>query len=60
MKKKTNKIFSCFWLISGVIWTVAGVRHFLIKDDFVGVIIYASAAAISFLLSFVYYKNIIN
>ena len=60
MNKKNSKIFSIFWLISGIIWIIAIIRHAIVKDDMVGTMIYTIVAIISFVLSFAYYKNFVK
>jgi hypothetical protein len=60
MNMKTNKIFSFFWLIAGLVWTVATIRHIMVNDDNVGAIIYIVAAGISFVLAFVYRRNFVK
>ncbi len=60
MTKKTSKFFSIFWLIAGLAWTFAVIRHMTVKDDVIGAIIYMIAAIVSFVLAFAYYKNFIK
>jgi len=60
MNKKNNKIFLTFWLISGLIWIIATIRHIMFNDDVTGTIIYIIAAVISFILAFAYYKNFVK
>jgi len=60
MKKINNKIFSIFWLVAGLAWIVATVRHIIVKDDIIGTIIYIVAAIISFILAFAYYRNFLK
>lgn len=60
MDKKTSKIFSIFWLLAGMVWLIATVRHIIVKDDIIGAIIYIAAAIASFLLAFAYYKNFVK
>ncbi len=58
MEKKTSKILSIFWLVSGTAWTIAAIRHILVKDDVVGVVIYAVAAVVSLVLALAHYRNL--
>jgi len=58
MNKRTSKIFSLFWLLSAVAWLIAGFRN--LNQDIVGLIIYFSAAVISFILFFAYYNNFLK
>ncbi len=60
MEKKTSKTFSIFWVITGLIWLMAAVRHFIVKDDMAGTIIYLAAAIISLILALAYYKNFVK
>jgi len=60
MNKKTSKIFSIFWLVAGLVWVIATIRHIIVKDDIVGAIIYIVAAAVSFILAFAYYRNFVK
>ena len=60
MIKKTSKIFTIFWLVSGLIWTFATIRHIVVTDDLVGTVIYLIAAIISFILAVAFYKNSIK
>ncbi len=60
MTKKTSKFFSIFWLIAGLAWTFAVVRHIAIKDDAVGAVIYVVAGVVSIVLAFAYYKNFVK
>jgi len=60
MNKKSSKIFSIFWLFTGLVWIIATVRHIIVKDDIVGAIIYIVAAIVSFILAFAYYRNIVK
>lgn len=60
MNKKSSKIFSVFWLVTGLAWVIATVRHIIVKDDIVGAIIYIVAAIISFILAFAYYRNFVK
>ncbi len=60
MNEKTSKIFSIFWLVAGLAWIIATIRHIIVKDDMVGTIIYIIAAIISFILAFVYYRNFVK
>ena len=57
MNKKTSKILALFWLLSGLIWLAAFIRHVIVRDDMVGAIIYIVASAVSFVLCLAYYKN---
>ena len=60
MNKKSSKIFSIFWLVAGLVWVIATVRHIIVKDDIVGAVIYIVAAIISFILAFAYYRNFVK
>ena len=60
MNKKSSKIFSIFWLFTGLVWIIATVRHIIVKDDIVGAIIYIVAAIVSFILAFAYYRNMVK
>ncbi|MBU3934988.1 hypothetical protein KKC00_03440 [Patescibacteria group bacterium] len=60
MNKKTVKVFSIFWLFSGLIWAVAIIRHIAVKNDITGIVIYAVAAVVSIVLAFAYYKNLVK
>jgi len=60
MNKKTSKIFSIFWLVAGLAWLIALVKCLKAGDDIVGILIYAIAAVISFVLSFAYRKDFIK
>jgi len=60
MTKKTSKLFSIFWLIAGLAWAFAVVRHIAVKDDAVGAVIYIIAGIVSFVLAFAYYKNFVK
>jgi hypothetical protein len=60
MTKKTSKIFSIFWLVTGLIWTFATIRHIAVNDDLVGAVIYLIAAIISFIIAVAFYKNFIK
>jgi TRAP-type C4-dicarboxylate transport system permease small subunit len=60
MNKKTSKIFSIFWIVSGLTWVIVTLRHIIVKDDIVGTIIYIAAAIISFVLAFAYYRNFVK
>lgn len=62
MNKKSSKIFSVFWFVTGLVWVIATVRHIIVKvkDDIVGSIIYIVAAIISFLLAFAYCRNFVK
>lgn len=60
MTKKTSKIFTIFWLVAGLIWTAATIRHLAVNDDLVGTVIYLIAAIISFILAAAFYKNLIK
>ena len=57
MNKKSTKVFSVFWLVAGLVWVVAAVRHIIVKDDIVGAILYVVAAIISSVLAFAYYRS---
>jgi len=60
MNKKSSKIFSIFWLVTGLVWVIATVRHIIVKDDIVGAVIYIVAAVVSFILAFAYYRNFVK
>ena len=60
MNKKSSKIFSIFWLVTGLVWVIATARHIIVKDDIVGAVIYMVAAIISFILAFAYYRNFVK
>jgi len=60
MSKKSSKIFSIFWLVAGLVWVIATVRHIIVKDDIVGAVIYIVAAVVSFILAFAYYRNFVK
>ncbi len=60
MDKKSTRIFSIFWLVSGLVWVIATVRHIIVKDDIVGSAIYIVAAIVSFVLAFAYYRNFVK
>jgi len=60
MNKKSSKIFSIFWLVTGLVWVIATVRHIIVKDDIVGSVIYIVAAIVSFVLAFAYYRNFVK
>ena len=60
MDKKSSRIFSIFWLVSGLVWVIATVRHIIVKDDIVGSAIYIVAAIVSFVLAFAYYRNFVK
>ena len=60
MNKKSSKIFSIFWLVTGLVWAIATVRHIIVKDDIVGAVIYILAAIVSFILAFAYYRNFVK
>jgi len=60
MNKRTSKILSVFWLVAGLIWVAAIVRHTTVKDDLIGAIIYLAAAVFSFILAFVYYRGFVK
>jgi len=60
MNKKSSKIFSIFWLVTGLVWVIATVRHIIVKDDIVGAVIYIVAAIVSFILAFAYYRNFVK
>jgi len=58
MNKNTIRGFAIFWVLAGVIWTIAAIRHGLVyPSDTTGLFIYAVTAVISFFLAFVYYKK---
>jgi len=59
MNKKTSKIFSIFWVISGLAWIIVTVRYML-RNDLAGAILYLVAAITSFILAFAYYKNLVK
>ena len=60
MNKKSSKIFSIFWLVTGLVWVIATVRHIIVKDDIIGAVIYIVAAIVSFILAFAYYRNFVK
>jgi len=60
MTKKNSKIFFIFWLVAGLIWTFATIRHIAVNDDLVGAAIYLIAAIISYILAVAFYKNFIK
>jgi len=60
MTKKATKNFSIFWLLAGIIWLIAAVRHLIVTNDITGVIIYAAAGVLSFVLAFAYYWNFVK
>ena len=60
MDIKNSKIFSIFWLVAGLAWTIAVVRRVIVEDDIVGVIIYAVVAILSFILALAFYRNFVR
>ena len=60
MNKKSSKIFSIFWLVTGLVWVIATARHIIVKDDIVGAVIYIVAVIVSFILAFAYYRNFVK
>jgi hypothetical protein len=60
MNKKNKKFFSIFWLIVGLIWIIAIIRHAIVKDGITEIIIYVIAAMVSFVLASIYYKNFVR
>jgi hypothetical protein len=58
MNKRTSRTFSIFWLVAGLAWVAATIRHEIVNDDAVGTIIYIVAAIASFILAFLYYRNL--
>jgi len=60
MNKKSSRIFSVFWLVSGLVWVIATIRHVIVKDDIVGAVIYIVAAIVSFVLAFAYYRSFVK
>jgi len=60
MNKKSSRVFSIFWLVTGLVWVIATVRHIVVKYDIVGAIIYIVAATVSFILASAYYRNFVK
>ena len=60
MNKKSSKIFSIFWLVTGLIWIIAVIRHIIVEDDIVGSAIYIVAAVVSFVLASAYYRDLVK
>ena len=58
MNKVKAKVFTIFWLISGIVWTIASVKRFINKDDTIIVVVYAITAIVAFLLAFSFYKRL--
>lgn len=58
MNKENKKFFLIFWLIAGIVWAIATIRHILVYDDFTRNMIYGTTSFFSFLIAFAYYKGL--
>jgi len=57
MNKIKAKVFTIFWLISGVVWTIASLKRFTNGEDMVMVVVYSVTAIAAFALAFYFYKR---
>jgi len=57
MNKIKAKVFTIFWLISGVVWTIASLKRFTNGEDMVMVVVYSVTAIAAFVLAFYFYKR---
>ena len=60
LNRKTTRMFSVFWLLSGGIWLLAAVRNEIVNDDPAGTVIYGLAAFFSFILTVAYRKDLVK
>ncbi len=56
MNKKTSKFFTMFWLTLGIIWVGAISGHVIANGNSSGILIYALAAVVSFILAILFHK----
>jgi len=57
MEKSTEKKFGYFWVIGGLIWAGAGLRHLLVKEDLVGALIEFAAVALCLILAYNFFAS---
>jgi len=55
MNKIQTKVFTIFWLISGIVWGIISVRRIINKEDLS--IIYIITTIIAFGLAFSFYRQ---
>jgi len=57
MNKIKAKVFTIFWLASGAVWAVSGVKYIINKEDTIVIVIYIATAIASFGLAFRSYRR---
>jgi len=55
MNKIRVKIFTIFWLISGIIWGIVSVKRILNEESMV--VVYVATTIVAFVLAFNSYKR---
>ena len=54
--KVKAKVFTIFWLISGIVWAVVTVKRIINEEGLI--IIYVSTTIVAFALAFSFYKQL--
>jgi len=58
MEKSTEKKFGYFWLIVGLIWAGVGIRHLVVKEDLVWVLIEFVAVVFCLILAYKFFTSL--